>query len=174
MDPAAPGPVAVDPSAVEDAAVRAISNQQSAISRVCRGGACVRSREDMKDFRDLLVWQRSHQLTLDVYQATKVFPKEERYGMTSQLRRAASSVSANLAEGCGRSAGGGDFGRFVQIAMGSASELEYFLLLARDLGLLIPDDYARLGPEVVEVKKMLAGLISKLKSDRLRSASESG
>jgi four helix bundle protein len=127
----------------------------------------------VKDFRDLLVWQRSHRLTLDVYQATRPFPKEERYGMTSQIRRAASSVAANLAEGCGRSAGGGDFGRFVQIAMGSASELEYFLLLARDLGLLAPDDHARLAAATVEVKKMLAGLISKLKSDRVRSGDDS-
>jgi four helix bundle protein len=127
----------------------------------------------VKDFRDLTVWQRAHQLTLDVYKATNVFPKEERYGITSQLRRAASSVSANLAEGCGRSASGADFGRFVQIAMGSASELEYFLLLARDLGLLMPDDHARLAAGTVETKKMLTGLISKLKSDRVRSANES-
>ena len=128
----------------------------------------------MKDFRDLKVWQRAHQLTLGVYQVTATFPKEELYGITSQLRRATSSISANLAEGCGRSAVGADFGRFVQIAMGSASEVEYFLLLARDLGLLNQHDYGRLGAEAVEVKKMLTGLISKLRSDRARSAAESG
>jgi four helix bundle protein len=89
----------------------------------------------MKNFRELKVWGKSHQLTLAVYKATTTFPREEEYGLTSQLRRACASVPANIAEGCGRGSEA-DFARFLQIAMGSASELEYHLLLARDLNLL--------------------------------------
>jgi four helix bundle protein len=100
-------------------------------------------------------------LTLAVYQATAAFPREELYGLTSQLRRASSSVGANLAEGCGRN-GDAEFARFCSIAMGSASELEYHLLLARDLKLLQPADYDRLAPRATEVKRMLAGLLQKL------------
>lgn len=86
----------------------------------------------MKDFRELKVWARAHELTLLVYQATGSFPREEMYGLTSQLRRAAASVPANLAEGCGRN-GDAEFARFCFIAMGSASELDYHMILARDL-----------------------------------------
>ena len=86
----------------------------------------------MKDFRDLKVWKRAHDIALTVYRCTRNFPREETYGMVSQLRRCSSSVAANIAEGCGRS-GNAEFGRFLNMAMGSASELEYFLLLARDL-----------------------------------------
>jgi four helix bundle protein len=89
----------------------------------------------MKDFRNLLVWQKSHALALAAYRTTHAFPKHETYGMTSQIRRCAASVAANLAEGCGRS-GNGEFHRFLNIAAGSASELEYHFLLARDLGFL--------------------------------------
>lgn len=81
----------------------------------------------MRDFRNLKVWEKAYQLTLDVYKTTKGFPKDEMYGLTSQTRRAAASVAANIAEGCGRT-GGAELGRFVQIAMGSASELEFHLL----------------------------------------------
>ena len=88
----------------------------------------------MQNFRDLKVWTKAHQLALDVYRATKSFPREELYGLTSQIRRSAVSVPSNIAEGCCRSQG--DFGRFIQIAAGSASELEYQLLLAKDLELL--------------------------------------
>ena len=86
----------------------------------------------MRDFHKLGIWQRSHQLTLDVYRASKVFPKDELFGLTSQIRRAASSVPTNIAEGCGR-ASNKDFAHFLQIAIGSASEVEYELLLAHDL-----------------------------------------
>lgn len=89
----------------------------------------------MQDFRNLKVWERAHQLTLAVYSSTSNFPHEERYGLTSQIRRAAVSIPANLAEGCGRG-GDVDFKLFVQIAMRSACELEYHLLLACDLKLL--------------------------------------
>jgi four helix bundle protein len=119
----------------------------------------------MKDFRDLKVWEKAHQLTLAVYQATTAFPREELYGLTSQMRRSAASIPTNIAEGCGRGSDD-DFRRFLQIAMGSASELEYHLLLARDLGYLVAADYERLLAAVIEVKRMLASLITKLKNDR--------
>ncbi|MCC6791593.1 MAG: four helix bundle protein, partial [Thermomicrobiales bacterium] len=87
-----------------------------------------------RNFRELKVWEKAHRLTLATYQSTAIFPREETFGLTSQIRRAASSVPANIAEGCGR--GGGDLVRFCRIAAGSASELQYHLLLARDLGYL--------------------------------------
>lgn len=116
----------------------------------------------MKDFRKLEVWQRSHQLTLAVYRLTATFPREEVYGLTSQLRRASASVPANLAEGCGRS-GDTELARFATIAMGSASELEYHLLLAHDLGYYPDDIYQQLALETTGVKRMLAGFIKQLK-----------
>jgi four helix bundle protein len=115
----------------------------------------------MRDYRDLQVWSKAHQLTLAVYKRTKVFPLDERFGLTSQIRRAAASIGANLAEGCGRRSDG-EFGRFVQIAMGSAVELSYHLLLARDLGLLSPAEFAPLHSETDEISRMLSGLQSKL------------
>ena len=87
----------------------------------------------MKDFHDLKIWQRSHKLTLALYKATNPFPKSEMYGLTSQIRRCSASIPANIAEGCGRN-GDLELARFFQIALGSASELEYHLLLASDLG----------------------------------------
>jgi four helix bundle protein len=118
----------------------------------------------MKDFKELKVWQRAHQVTLDVYRATKAFPADERFGLTSQLRRAAGSIAANIAEGCGRD-GDMEFARFLQIAMGSASEAEYHLLLAKDLGLLKLGDHDRISGQVVEVKRMLTGLIHRLRAE---------
>lgn len=118
----------------------------------------------MQDFRKLQVWEKAHQLTLGVYQGSNGFPQAEIYGLTSQMRRASASIGANIAEGCGRN-GGADFARFLQIAMGSASELEYYLLLARDLGFLPLPGYAKLMMSVEEVKKMLAGLIQKLRTE---------
>src|SRR5437660_12387062 len=116
----------------------------------------------MQDFRNLKVWEKAHALTLAVYRASGRFPKHEMFGLTSQLRRATSSVPCNIAEGCGR---GGDteFGRFLPIAMGSASEAEYQLLLARDLGYLPQAEHGALDRELVEVKRMLAALIQKVK-----------
>ena len=104
-------------------------------------------------------------MTLAVYQITTTFPREERYGLTSQLRRCSASIPANLAEGCGRN-GDGEFARFCSIAMGSASELEYHLLLAKDLKLIQPKDYEGLTQSAIEVKRMLTGLIQKLTADR--------
>jgi four helix bundle protein len=119
----------------------------------------------MKDFRELQVWQRAHQLTLAVYRVTTDFPRDELYGLTSQLRRSASSIAANLAEGCCRS-GDAEFGRFCAIAMGSASELDYHLLLAKDLKLIHTKQYQDLARQTTEVKRMLSGLLKKLKAER--------
>jgi four helix bundle protein len=119
----------------------------------------------MKDFHDLKVWQKAHQLTLAIYRATAVFPRAEQYGLTSQLRRASSSVAANLAEGCGRN-GDAELARFCSIAMGSASELEYHLLLAKDLNLIPPPNYQELVSRATELKRMLTALIQKLNADR--------
>jgi four helix bundle protein len=101
---------------------------------------------------------------LEVYQATAGIPKEEVYGLTSQIRRSSSSIPANIAEGCGRD-GKGDFPRFLTIALGSASELEYHLLLANDLHMLEERIYKPLEKDVIEVMCMLTGLIHKLKTD---------
>ena len=87
----------------------------------------------MQHFRNLLVWQKSHEMVLQVYRISRDFPREELYGLTSQLRRAAVSIPSNIAEGCSRGSDA-DFGRFLIIALGSSSEVEYQLLLARDLG----------------------------------------
>jgi four helix bundle protein len=115
----------------------------------------------MRDFRELKVWSKAHTLTLDLYKVTKAFPPDERFGVTSQVRRAAVSVGANIAEGCGKSTKP-DFARFLQMALGSASELEYHLLLASDLGYLDKTRHAELASAVVEVKRMLTGFIHHL------------
>lgn len=118
----------------------------------------------MQDFRELKVWQKAHELTLAIYRATAGFPREELYGITSQLRRAAASVPANLAEGrCRR--GDRDSARFVGIALGSATEAEYHLLLARDLGFLAAATYGTLTEDVEEVKRMLSALYERLSSE---------
>jgi four helix bundle protein len=119
----------------------------------------------MKDFRNLKVWEKSHLLVLEVYRVTLAFPREEVYGLTSQLRRSCASIPTNIAEGCGRN-GDLEFGRFLQIAFGSANETEYHLLLAHDLGYLKEDDYLNLSRAIVEIKQMLSTLINKLKADR--------
>jgi four helix bundle protein len=118
----------------------------------------------MQDFRDLQVWQKAHQTTLSIYRESKRFPEDERFGLTSQLRRAASSIGANLAEGCVRGSDA-DFARFVQIALGSASEVECHLLLARDLGYLAPAEYEPLNAAMQEVKRMLAALAKTLRKN---------
>lgn len=123
----------------------------------------------MKNFRELTIWQRSHQLTLRVYTATRAYPKEELYGVTSQTRRASASVPTNIAEGSGRD-GDAELKRFLQIAMGSATELEYHLQLAADLGYLPAATHASLNAETVEIKKMLSAFIRKLRTDQLTTA----
>ena len=123
----------------------------------------------MKDFRDLKVWEKAHELVLACYAHTANFPKQEIFGLTSQIRRSGASIGANIAEGCGRR-GNAELHRFLQMAMGSASELEYHFLLSRDLGFLIPNDYSVLETQVTEVKRMLASLIRKVDLERNRSA----
>ncbi|MDQ3005300.1 MAG: four helix bundle protein [Chloroflexota bacterium] len=118
----------------------------------------------MKDFRQLKVWEKSHLLALAIYKATKEFPKEELYGLTSQIRRSSMSIPTNIAEGCGRNTDA-DFARFLQMAMGSASETEYQLLLSLDLGFLNKEQYDKLNPDVTEVKRMLASLLKTLRAD---------
>jgi len=119
----------------------------------------------VRNFREPKVWQKAHRLTLDVYKTTKTFPREEVYGLTSQIRRSAVSIPANIAEGCGRS-GDAELARFLQVSMGSASELEYHLLLSHDLELLSSSNYDRLLNQLIEVKRMLTAFINKLRADR--------
>ena len=113
----------------------------------------------MKDFKELHVWSKAHELTLLVYKTTRSFPKEELFGLTSQARRSAASIGANIAEGCGRRSDG-EFARFLQIARGSSTELECHLLLARDLKLLSSEEFQKLQVATVQVQRMLAGLKS--------------
>lgn len=123
----------------------------------------------MQDFKQLKVWQKSHALVLRIYAATVVFPEHERFGITSQMRRAAASVPANIAEGCAR-AGRAEFCQFLHVSAGSASELEYFLLLARDLRLFTEKQHAALHASLYEIRRMLTGLI--LQVDPRRSLSK--
>ena len=116
----------------------------------------------MQSFRNLRVWEKSHRLTLDVYASSKVFPRDEMFGLTSQMRRSSASIGMNIAEGCCRK-GDAEMARFLQIAMGSASELEYQFLLAHDLDYLHNPEYEHLVAQVVEVKKMLSSLMQKVK-----------
>ena len=115
----------------------------------------------MQDFRNLQIWEKSHKITLDIYKLTKVFPKEELYGLTSQLRRAALSIPTNIAEGCARGSDK-DFARFIQIAMGSANETEYLILLSTELGYVPEHKSKDISEEIQSVKKMLSSLIKTL------------
>lgn len=118
----------------------------------------------MRNFRDLLVWQKSHALTLSVYKSTSSFPKEELYGLTSQVRRSASSIPSNIAEGCGRTTQS-QLAHFLNIALGSASELEYQILLAYDLGFINDSVYTEKSEQVHEIKRMLTSLHQKVRTD---------
>lgn len=116
----------------------------------------------MQDFRKLQVWSKAHELTLIIYLETRSFPKDELFGLTSQMRRCAASIGANIAEGCGRGSDA-DFSRFVQMALASANELEYRVLLARDLEFLPNEVHSKLDADVREIRKMLSSLISRVK-----------
>jgi four helix bundle protein len=117
----------------------------------------------MRDFRKLKAWNKAHELCLAIYVATRHFSVEERYGLTSQMRRAASAISANIAEGCGHSSER-ELARYCDIAAASSSELEYHLLLARDLGMLEEASYRNLNEKTNEVKRMLNAFISTLRA----------
>jgi four helix bundle protein len=112
----------------------------------------------VKNFKELVVWQKAHRMTLNVYNATRRFPKEELYGLTSQVRRSAASIGANIAEGSGRRSNN-EICRFLQIARGSASETEYHILLAYDLKLLGEEEFRRLSRQADELQRMLTALI---------------
>ena len=116
-----------------------------------------------RDFRKVKAWERAHALTLQVYQATSSFPGDERFGLVSQMRRACASIPTNVAEGCGRSTNS-ELARFIDIATGSANEVEYQLLLAKDLGYLPEDQYRNLSTEVSEIRRMLLAFNKTLRS----------
>ena len=118
----------------------------------------------MRDFRQIRVWEKAHRFTLEIYKVTARFPKEELYGLTSQLRRASASIAANIAEGFGRG-GNVELARFLQIAIGSAYEVEYHILLAKDLGLITKESNEVLEIHIIEIKRMLAALLLKVRVD---------
>lgn len=122
----------------------------------------------LQDFRNLQVWKKAHELTLGIYGSTNNLPKDELFGLRSQMRRSAASIGTNIAEGCGRY-GDGELSRFLLIAMGSASELEYQLLLCRDLNYLNVQLYSELDGKTRELKRMLATFINKLDTPRTRA-----
>lgn len=119
----------------------------------------------MKDFRSLKVWEKAHVLTLAIYESTEQFPKQELHSLTNQIQRAAVSIPANIAEGCGKDSDA-ELKRYFSIAMGSSSELEYLLLLAHDLGYLQSNIYQSMQNDLVEIRKMLNAFIQKLKANR--------
>ena len=118
----------------------------------------------MKDFRSLKVWEKAHALTLAIYKSTEQFPKQELYALTNQIQRAAVSIPANIAEGCGKDSDA-ELKRYFSIAMGSSSELEYLLLLARDLGYIQANTYQSIQTDLIETRKMLNAFIQKLKTN---------
>lgn len=122
--------------------------------------------KQVRPFQELIVWRKSHLLVLALYDATRKFPVDERFALTTQIRRAASSVPANIAEGSARSSVL-EFNHFLSIALGSATELEYHLLLARDLGYIEASDHERLDSKLAEVKRMLAGFQRRLRENRI-------
>ncbi len=118
----------------------------------------------MKDFRNLKVWARAHKLTISIYVLTKKFPKDELYGLTSQIRRSCSSIPTNIAEGCGK-ASQSELSRYLQIAMGSSSELDYLLMLAHELTYIDDPVYQETSSELIEVRRMLNAFIRKIRND---------
>jgi four helix bundle protein len=116
----------------------------------------------MKNFRKLRVWGKAHEFVLSLYEETQAFPSAEQFGLTSQIRRAGVSIPSNIAEGCGRNSDG-ELRRFCEIAMGSASEVEYQLLLCRELGFLLERKYLELEKSLTECRKLLNSFIQTLK-----------
>lgn len=116
----------------------------------------------MRNYRDILVWRKAHSLVMSVYKATRAFPDDERYGLVTQIRRAAVSIPSNIAEGCGRESDK-EFSHFLSIAQGSTCEVDYQLILARDLHYVSTEAYEPLAMQVQEVGKMLRAFIINLK-----------
>lgn len=115
----------------------------------------------MRNFEELAIWQKGHALTLKVYLSTKTFPKEEIYGLVSQMRRSSSSIPTNIAEGCGRRSDL-ELRKFLVISSGSCSELHYQFMLSRDLGFISEDLYKELCEQVIEIRKMIHAFVQKL------------
>jgi four helix bundle protein len=122
----------------------------------------------MQRFTELLVWKRSHAAVLEVYRATARFPSEERFGLTSQLRRAMLSVPTNIAEGSKR-LGRQDYARFLNVAEGSLAEAEYLLMVSADLGYLQSERASKLGKELTEIARMLSALRKKVAGESIES-----
>jgi four helix bundle protein len=116
----------------------------------------------VKGLKELNVWRKAHDMTVAVYGITRGFPREELYGLTSQLRRSVASIGANIAEGCGRRSDG-EMARYLQIARGSASEVEYHVLLARDLHYLREEEWRELSCQADELQRMLTALIQRFR-----------
>jgi four helix bundle protein len=117
----------------------------------------------MQNYKELKVWEKAHHFTLKVYEVSKPFPKDEVYSLTNQLRRAASSIPANIAEGCGQNSQS-KLAYFLNISLGSANEAEYFLILSKDLNYLKNDDFTKLSEIINEIKAMLIALINKVRT----------
>ena len=115
----------------------------------------------MRNYKKYQVWELGHDVTLEVYKLTKDFPKSEIYGIVGQMRRASSSIPANIAEGCGRESDA-EFKRFLTIARGSASELEYFTILAKDLGYIKENEFKEINNKVDKVRRSLNNLVNKI------------
>jgi four helix bundle protein len=124
----------------------------------------MKSEGDMRAPKGLHVWQKAHQLTLRVYKETEAFPQRERFGLSDQTRRASASIPANIAEGCGRRSQR-DFARYLQVCNGSTNELEYHLLLARDLGYLKDGSHMIMDKDLAELRQMLSSLLRKVRKD---------
>lgn len=118
----------------------------------------------MRDYKKYDIWKLSHLLTLEVYKITESFPKEEIFGLTSQIRRASSSIGINIVEGCGRGSDE-DFKRFLRNASGSAFEVEYILLLSKDLNYISEEKFLELSPKAEELKIKISKLILKIEED---------
>ena len=118
----------------------------------------------MRDYKKYDIWKLSHLLTLEVYKITESFPKEEIFGLTSQIRRASSSIGINIVEGCGRGSDE-DFKRFLRNASGSAFEVEYILLLSKDLNYISEEKFIELTPKAEELKIKISKLILKIEED---------
>jgi four helix bundle protein len=150
---------------------RAVSGEQRAKSKEQRTRSkelkSVNKEYKMKPFKQLQVWEKAHQLVLSIYQKTSHFPQEEIYGLVSQIRRASVSIPSNIAEGCGRE-GDAEFGRFLQMAMGSVNEVEYQIILAHDLKMFNDSDFFELNSQLEVVRRMLIALIKKVKTDKLK------
>ena len=118
----------------------------------------------MRDYKKYDIWKLSHFLTLEIYKITEDFPKEEVFGLTSQIRRASSSIGINIVEGCGRGSDE-DFKRFLRNASGSAFEVEYILLLSKDLNYISEEKFLELSPKAEELKMKISKLILKIEED---------